>query len=977
MKKTIYLFLIFPLFLLFSFQPNNNTTNPPKDILEKEKQWVDSVFQSLSLDQRIGQLMWIRAHSNLGEKHIAAVTKLITEYEIGGLTFFQGTPEKQAELTNRYQELSNIPLVISVDAEWGLGMRFKEHGFSFPKQIMLGAIQDNRLIYEMGKEVALQCRRIGMHVNFAPVVDVNNNPLNPVINYRSFGEDRYNVAAKSYMYMKGMQDYGVLASAKHFPGHGDTDTDSHLDLPIINHSMNRLDSIEMFPFKILIDQGVGSIMIAHLSVPAIDATPNFPTSLSRKAVTDLLKNDLNYQGLILTDGLGMKGVTKHHGNGEVEAKSLAAGNDVLLLPQDIPASFKAIKAYMADGRLDSLQVFESVKRTLRLKYQMGLNNYQPIKLENLRADLNNNHAKALKRKMIENALTLVRNDDNLIPFREMESLNLASLAIGASAETPFQEALSFYKDLEKLQTGKEISIAKSKKLIHSLKDKDAVIVSLHDMSSRASQNFGISKSTRNFIKDLQDETEVILVLFGNPYALKYFDDLDCVLQAYEEDEMVQDLASQALFGVFPIQGRLPITASAKSKFGQGLRTQSLFRLGRGMPEEVGLRSDSLALIDTLAQMVMDSNAAPGCVVLVAKDGKIVYHKAFGHHTYDKKQVMSKTDIFDLASVTKVCASTLSTMKLHEEGHISIFDPMSKHLPSLDSTNKSDIIIRDMLSHHAKLAPWIPFYKNTVSTKGYPKSEFYQKKKRSDFEIEVANNLFMNKAYVDSIWLQIDTSALRENVEYKYSDLGLLLTGRMIQEVSKQPLEDYVATTFYQPLGLQTTGYRPLERFTKTQIPPTEEDNYFRHQRLQGHVHDMGAAMLNGVAGHAGLFSNASDLAVIMQMLLNKGYYGGTQFLKAETINLFTQRCDNCSRRGIGFDMLQTDITIGPNMAPSASNRTFGHYGFTGTCVWADPEHQTIVVFLSNRTYPKMSNNNLGDMDFRTRVQEVVYRALDY
>jgi len=965
--------------LLFIGTAFNGRNTPPRLLnpSHEAEQWADSVFNTLSLDEKIGQLFWIRAHSNLGEDHIRAVESAITDFHVGGLTFFQGTPEKQAELTNRYQKLSSkVPLIISMDAEWGLGMRLKNSTLSFPRQLMLGAIADNRLLYEMGRQVAKDCRRLGVHVNFAPVVDVNNNAENPVINTRSFGEDRYNVAAKSYMYMKGMQDNGVLACAKHFPGHGDTDVDSHLDLPVIPHPMSRLDSIELFPFKILIEQGVGSIMVAHLHVPAIDDTPNLPTTLSPKAVTGLLKKDLGFEGLIITDGLGMKGVAKHHRPGEVEAKALVAGNDILLLPGDLKMARETIKDYMATGKLDSLEVFERVKKVLRWKYRLGLTHFEPVQTAGLRKDLNDPHARALKRKLIENALTLVRNADNLVPFEGLEDLDMASLAIGANTQTPFQNTLSQYTRLDHYQVGKKPSSERRNTLLKKFEDKDAVIVSLHDMSTYARKNFGLTPETIQFVRDIQARVPVILVVFGNPYSLKYFDDIKCVLEAYDEDEMTQDIAAQALFGVFGMRGRLPVTASPKATYGQGLTTRKLFRLGYGLPEEVGLNSDSLAVIDSLAQMVVDSGAAPGCVVLVAKAGKVVYHKAFGYHTFAKKHPTRPDDVFDLASVTKVCATTLASMKLYDEGKIDLGQTLATYLPDLDTTNKADLVLEDMFRHRARLRPWIPFYLETVTPKKYPSKKIYRKRKIGDFSVPVADHLYMKKDYIDTIWNKIKASELRPKKEYKYSDLGLILMGKVVEKVAGKPLDDFANTCFYEPLCLQKTTFKPLEKLSKEVVVPTEEDRYFRRQRLQGYVHDMASAMMGGVAGHAGLFSDANDLAILMQMLLNGGYYGGEQFIRNETVNLFTRRCDGCTRRGIGFDMKELDPTKSQNMCAEASENTFGHLGFTGTAIWADPDEDLIYIFLSNRTYPSMHNFKLNRMDLRPRIQAAIYHALE-
>lgn len=945
----------------------------------KAEQWVDSVFSAMTPDERLGQLFMVRAHSDKDEAHVRHVESLIKKYHVGGLCFFQGTPEKQAELSNRFQALTtHVPLMIAIDGEWGLGMRMKSSTISYPRQLTLGAIRDNRLIYDMGAEIARQMNRIGINVNFAPVADINNNINNPVINTRSFGEDRYNVTVKSYMYMKGMQDNGVMACAKHFPGHGDTDVDSHKDLPIIPHSRQRLDSIELYPFRALAQQGIGSMMVAHLSIPTLDDRPNRPTTLSKNTVTGLLKEDLNYNGLIFTDALEMKGVTKHFDSGVVEAEALVAGNDILLLPEDMEASFREIKRYIAEGKLSQAQVDESVKKVLRAKYEIGIANFQPLDLQNVRQDLNTSQAEALKRELLASALTLVRNRDRIIPFQQLDSIKLASVSIGAGRKTAFQARVDSYMKMEHLQLSKEISESQRNKLAQQLGANDAVIVSLHDMSSYASRNFGITASTRAFIKRLSEETRVILVVFGSPYSLKYFDQIDWVLEAYEENEITQDLAAQALFGAIELSGRLPVTASERSTYNTGLRTQKNFRMGYTLPEGVGLSSDTLAKIDQLAADAIKSGATPGCVVLVAKAGQIVYHKAFGYHTYARKEPVTLGDMYDVASVTKIAASTLAIMKLQEDGLVDISHPLGVYLPELKHTNKSGLVIRDIMAHRAGLKSWIPFYEETVTKSRWnpkPMSQFYRSTPDDEFGIPVAEGLYLRNDYADSIWYKIIHSELRPNRNYRYSDLGFYLLAKLVQQQTGKTLDQYLEETFYRDLGLQHTMFNPWQKTDLAHVPPTERDNYFRRQEIRGYVHDMGAAMLGGISGHAGLFSNATDLAVLMQMLLQHGHYAGHRFLSPETIEAFTTRFPGDPRRGIGFDMQQTDPLATPNMSLLAASRTFGHTGFTGTCVWADPEQEIIYIFLSNRTYPSMRNYKLNKEDYRPRIQSLIYEAM--
>jgi beta-N-acetylhexosaminidase len=967
--------LLFSPLVFWTFQQPEKGTDPEPSA---EDVWVDSVYNSMSAEERLGQLFMIRAHSDLGPDHVAKVERLIEEYHVGGLCFFQGTAEKHARLINQYQQISSIPLMIAIDGEWGLGMRLKSSTISFPKQLMLGAIQDNYLIYEMGREIARHCRRLGIHVNFAPVVDVNNNPENPVINMRSFGEDRYNVAAKGYQYMLGLQDGNVMACAKHFPGHGDTGKDSHYELPVIPHDISRLDSIEFFPFQMLIDNGLQSMMIAHLNIPALDDAPNRPTTVSQRTVSALLKKKMGFGGLIFTDALEMKGLTNFYGPGPAAAEALRAGNDVLLLPTDIQAALKAIGQYVRDGKISIETIRIRVKRILRAKYRLGLIKKQAVKQEKVREDLNRRDAIALKRKLIEASMTLVRDKKELVPLKHIHQIDIASLSIGHAKKTDFQNMLHRYIPHISLYTGKDIPSDQQKRLLKLFADKDLVIVSLQNMSEYASRNFGLSQSAIDFIHALQKQSPVLLTIFGNPYALNFFDDIESVLVAYMEEPMIEEIAAQAIMGVTGINGRLPVTASTKSRFGDFVGRAPLFRLGYDIPERVGLNTDSLQYIDSLMAEAIEEEATPGAIVLAAKDGRIVFRKAYGHHTYRKERKVQIDDIYDLASITKVAAATLAIMRLYERGQIDLFEPISTYLPELDTTDKKEMILYDILAHRAGLVPWIPFYEKTVLVnrqRSSPMPELYHKKQEGLFNIPVTASLYMRQDYVDTIWQEIRRTPLRDDRDYRYSDLGFYFIAQIVHRLTGMPLDQYVEEAFYQPMGLREIGYQPWKRFPLEKVPPTEKDNYFRNQYIQGYVHDMGAAMLGGVSGHAGLFSKADDLAAIFQMLLNGGYYGGQQFLQPTTIDYFTTRHKKDLRRGLGFDMKQLDEETVLNMSPLASTRTFGHLGFTGTCVWADPQHNLIYIVLTNRTWPSMKNYKWGKNDYRPRIQSVIYRAL--
>jgi len=516
-------------------------------------------------------------------------------------------------------------------------------------------------------------------------------------------------------------------------------------------------------------------------------------------------------------------------------------------------------------------------------------------------------------------------------------------------------------------------------LLAVLSKQELVIVGLHGMSGSSAQNFGLSASSIQFLKSLNEKTRVVLVVNGSPYALKNFDDFEWVLQAYEEDSATQDLSAQALFGAIGLSGRLPVTASARSTFNTGEDTPSLGRMGFALPEEAGLHSDTLARIAKIAQEAIAQGATPGCVVLVARKGQVVYHEAFGDHVYSIHHPVQKDDVYDLASVTKIAATTLALMYFQERGMIDLQKPLSDYLPELKGTNKENILIADILAHRARLRDLIPFYENTLTRDNQkevsPSADFYRPAPEVAFSIPVTEHLFLRNSFQDSIWHQIWYSGLFENSGYKYSDLGFFLFARLVERLSGKTLDAFAREHFYQPLGLQTTTFQPWKTLPLDRIPPTEEDNYFRKQRIHGYVHDMGAAMLGGISGHAGLFSNALDLATIMQMLLQKGEFAGQYFLQPATIERFTTRHPASNRRAMGFDMLPIGSKYPPNVSPRVSESTFGHVGFTGVCAWADPEEDLVLIFLANRTYPSMRNYRLNKLSIRNRIQAAVYDAL--
>lgn len=947
----------------------------PMFLLENTR-WVDSVMKTLTPDQRIAQLFMVAAFSNKDEAHKNYMAKLVRDYKVGGLCFFQGGPVRQAKLTNYYQSIAKTPLFISIDGEWGLSMRLDSTP-RFPRQMMLGAIQNDSLIYQLGVAIAEQCKRIGIHANFSPVADVNNNPNNPVINTRSFGEDKMNVARKCIAFMQGLQNNRIMATAKHFPGHGDTDSDSHKTLPAVNHTRQHLDSLELYPFRQLINAGVGSIMVAHLSVPALDSTKT-ASSISQPIITDLLKNELGFKGLIFTDALNMKGVSANNSPGFVDVKALLAGNDILLYAQDVPTAIEQIKKAIDEKKITQDDIDQRCRKILMAKKWFGLDKRKPIEMKGIVADLNNVASDVLNYKLAEAAVTVAINKDSIIPFRRLDTLKIASVAIDGATGNVFQTNLKHYAPVKCFTLAEEAANGASP-LLADLAKYNTVVVSLHNPKRSFSKNTIVTDNVAAFIKQLEKKTKVITVVFANPYSLSKLTptaNTAGVVMAYEDSKFTQAMAAQALFGGVKANGKLPVTASPYFKAGQGYDTGKPIRFKYTIPEELNIKSKDIDKIDTLAKNYIKQGAFPGCVVLVAKDQKIFYQKAFGHHTYAKTRAEDVDDIFDIASVTKIMASTLSLMKLASDGKFDINKKLEDYLPELKGTNKGPLKNVDVLTHQARLQPWIPFFKRTMKGTEYIDG-IYSTTKTADYSLQVADNLYIKNTYVDSIYQAITESPLLPVTEYKYSDMGYYYFKKIIEQQSGLSIQAFLAQNFYNPLGLSTMGYNPLERFERDRIIPTENDKTFRKQQIHGYVHDQGSAMMGGIGGHAGIFSDANDLAIVLQMLLNYGEYGGQRYLSADVIKEFTNCpfCKKNNRRGIGFDKPVMDGGSGPTCL-CVSGDSYGHQGFTGTQVWADPRDNLIYIFLSNRVYPDAENKKINTLGVRSNIQQAIYDAIN-
>jgi beta-N-acetylhexosaminidase len=945
-----------------------------KSSLTAEK-WVDSVFKTLSKEEKIAQLMVIRAHSNLGPEHIGKVVEQIQKYNVGALCFFQGGPVRQANLTNYYQNIARTPVMVTIDAEWGLGMRL-DSVIKFPYQLTLGALQNPDLVYKMGQAVAAQCKRMGIHVNYAPAVDINNNPGNPVIGFRSFGEDKYKVAQLGIAYMKGMQDGGIMACAKHFPGHGDTETDSHLDLPLINKTMAQLDSLELYPFREIFKAGIGSAMIAHLSIPSIDNTANRPTTLSKNNVTNLLRIKLGFNGLVFTDALEMKGVTKYFPAGEAAVEALIAGNDMLCLPENVDEAIDATKKAIKKKKLKWDDIDAKVKKVLLAKYQLGLNERKIISTDNLTNDLNA-QTDAIRSEVAKKTITVLalsahtasRNDYATIPMKNEK--RIAYVGIGTSQLNAFGKRMKDDYNADVFLFSYKDSSIKADSIFAAVgKDKyDAVIVGIHEFSNRPANNYGISNAAIKLWKDL-NFIKTSTFVFGNVLATKNFCDAWTLAACYQDDNITQEIAADLLKGNIGTSGKLPVTV-CKFGYGTGIAVK------KDEVSFLSLKANRLRAIDSIANDAIAKKAFPGCVVMAVKDGEILYHKAFGNYQYENNKAVNLESVYDLASVTKISATTIAIMKLYEQGKIELKKTLGDYLPVVRGTNKAKLQIDDILLHQAGLVPFIQFYKETVNASGIPSSAIYSPVPSPQFSVRVAEKMYMRNDWSDTIMKRILQSPLTGQNRYVYSDNDFIFLGKIVEQLSGMTLDQYVQKNIYSKIGLATTGYKPLNRFTRERIIPTEKDQFFRQQLLWGDVHDEGTSMFGGVAGHAGLFSTAYDLSMLYQMLLNGGEINGERILNAETINYFTKYHSNVSRRGLGFDKPEKDNDTRAEPYPSkyASSATYGHTGYTGIGLWVDPKYNLIFIFLSNRVYPTRENPKFSQLNVRSKIQDALYTAI--
>ncbi|MGL4956941.1 MAG: glycoside hydrolase family 3 N-terminal domain-containing protein [Bacteroidales bacterium] len=1009
MKKYLLLFGVNLITLLSSFAQNSYKPDFISHI-NTPNVWADSLLATLSTREKIAQLLMVAAYSHPTSNTTASrvneeVISLINHYQIGGVIFFQGSPQRQIDLTNHFQELSKIPLLISMDAEWGVGMRLDSVS-NFPYQLAMATSHNDMLMYQIGIEVAQQFKQLGMHVNFAPVVDINSNPNNPVINVRSFGEDKHIVTRKSLAYMQGMQSEGILACAKHFPGHGNTDKDSHYEVPTLNICRKAIDSIDLFPFKSLINDGIAGVMVGHLSVPSIDNTKQL-ASLSSHLTDSLLHQTLNFKGLTFTDGMQMKAVTQQLKPAQANLQALLAGNDILVFPTDIPATFDTIEAAIQQGRMTMQKLDEKCLRVLRSKHWLGLSELKKTPQLANNQQLNSNSANLLLKEIADKTITLTHNPKLLIPLQRIDTLRIAYIeASKNNLNNTFYNTAKEYAQLTPFYVNQHNTVSYDT-LRDRLKEYNLIIVNYMDISQRLPhKNYDMNSEFCEFIGELASRNNVILSLFSSPYTLSQIpnvESLSAIIIANQRSDNYQRSVADAILGGIGIRGKSPVSVKDRIQLGQGLSTKKT-RLRSTSPEELGINPQKLVKIDSMVATAIQMQTFPGCQIVAAYKGNIFYQKSFGYHTYSNEMPVENNHLYDIASITKIVGTLPLIMKMKDEEFIDLNESLGTYISLPKKNAKRKLLISDILLHQSGLHPWLPihvsFLHSTLPTQTllskqaseeYPfklfgnsylnkfhelDSSLFAKNISDVFPHPVAHEIYAHKSIRGKVYEIIDQSDLGKK-RYQYSDLGFYYLQRIIEEQIHTPLDKLADDFFFAPLGMSHTAYLPLRKFPIKQIVPTEWEKPFRRQLIQGYVHDHGAAIMGGVAGHAGVFSTATDLAKMMQMFLWKGTYGGTQFLNAKTVDEFT-KCQGCSygsRRGYGFDKPEPNPKK-KNPVPAASVESYGHSGFTGTFVWVDPKRDLVYVFLSNRIHPDYTNNLISTSNIRTNILQEFISVID-
>lgn len=943
----------------------------------EKSQWVDSVFNTLDLYGKVGQILMIPADSYADPQTLEKITTQIKKFKIGGIVFTKGGPVSQAKITNYFQQQTAVPLLIGMDAEAGLGA-VVDSAIRFPSPIMLGAIRDDSLLFFLGAEIGKQLKELGVHINFAPTSDLSTSfdEKNGAL-HNSYGQNLNTVAAKVVAYQNGVKSRNILSVAKRSPDYGllvkDVQIGNQGNQNLNPFAETPADSNRLLPLVQLFNHGADGVVTTYKPGLVFSDEKNVFSTTSSVISGAMpliysggnMKRQLKFDRLVfsLIPDIQLKKKPK---TGDPQVLAFKAGNDVLLFPKNPGTTVRRLRKVIRKDKALQKQLDESVRKILAAKFDAGLHQKNVISTENLVARINTTAAAALQSALLERSVVVVKDDQQILPIKQLENVSFASVSIGEEKENLLTSYLSKYTPFTHYQLQ---LVDDTIGLAQQLLQYNIVVVALYPGAS------GIEKEYQSLLQKLSSHNKVIVVNFNSPATLTVVEKLPTLIQAFTDHSQIQQYIPQLLFGSKKADGALPVSINEHIKQGQGIQTSLLQRMGYSTPEAEGLDSKTVNNISKIAFEAIDQKAAPGCQVLIARHGKIVYEESFGSQTYENKIPINDQTIYDLASVSKVMGTLQAVMFLQEKGLIDIYKKVSVYLPELLNTNKKDIVLKDVLTHQSGLAPFLLLWPQTVKDDTV-RAHYYSTIKNEHYPLQVAPDLFASHVIQDSIWQWVLKSEMltkppRTPYTTRYSDLGFMILHRLVERLVNQPIEDFLSQNLYEPLGAGTIGYLPLTRFPASQIAPTEIDTLFRKTTVVGTVHDERAAMLGGVAGHAGLFGNGIDLIKLGQMLLQKGRYGGQQYYRPETIELFAQKQFENSTRGLGW------AKPGDSSSPSSryeSPQTFGHTGFTGTCVWIDPEFDLVFVFLSNSRFPNRSGK-LNTTNIRSRIQDTIYQSI--
>jgi len=954
-------FLVLLCCLFLSCHSTSRNLVNRRDNSKNSEKWIEKTLAQMTLREKLGQMFFYHLDTNFKTAADPAwqkIATLVQTHHLGGVHLWRGEPYATAYMTNRLQKLAKIPLLFTADLEHGVA-RFG--GTDFPPNMALGATGDPQMAYQMGLHTAKEARSLGIHLAFAPVADVNNNPLNPIINVRSFGEDPEMVARFTEAFIHGCQEGGLLTTAKHFPGHGDTAEDSHIELAYVPADSARLEQIDLQPFRRAIATGVDFIMTAHLNVRGVAMNPYDPATISPEIMTGLLRHRLNFDGVLITDAMRMWAVSRNYTDAFATVQAIKAGVDVVLMQENVPEMIAELEKRAQSGEMSMARIDDSARRILRAKAKIGLNQQRLVNLDSLSTRLTMPAAKEAAAIAAARALTLLKNERTILPLSPADTSRVVIIEFWDEANS--RSASPFVRELARYLKNSKTHILtpnsdrdKFGEILKNVRRARAQIWPTYTPLRAWKGHLGLPENLQPLADSLfATGVPALVVSVGNPYIYPHVQNAAAYLAAFGgfgSSDGLEIAAARALVGAAEISGKLPITIPGYFERGSGIKlsakgvqavasiTAPNLRLRIGFPQEASLNSAKLDSVRVMMKNAVQDSIFPGAVLLIARSGLIVMHEAFGKMGYDEfNHPMPLNAIFDMASVTKCATTTTACMLLYERGLLDLDMPVQKYLPEFVGANKERITIRHLLTHSSGLMAHRRYFLDYHTPGEIIKT--------------ILNEPLENLPGTKTV----------------YSDLGIILMGKIIEKLSGQPLDVFCREQIFNPLKMNETGYNPPAPFL-ARIPPTEFDSW-RGRMVHGQVHDENAFSLGGVSGHAGLFSTARDLAIFLNMLLNSGAYEGGRFLKPATIALFTARQNVVagSSRALGWDTADGTNSAGHFM----SARAFGHTGFTGTSVWTDPEKNMFVVLLSNRVHPTRNNQKL--LAFRAKLHDAVMRAV--